>query len=297
MAEDKQGAPSGRQTRLGKGLAALIGDTAMDGAPARDRPQRTVPIEFVRANPLNPRKNFSESDLEELTASIREKGIIQPLVVRPKADLPDVYEIIAGERRWRAAQAAGLHDVPIVVVQAADREALELAIIENVQRADLNPLEEAAGYEQLIEQFKYAQADLAKVVGKSRSHVANTMRLSKLPDGVKVLVNAGDLSAGHARALLSVRDPDSVAKRIVGHGLTVRDVERIAQGEAAEGVETKSVAPRRIKDADTKALERALSDVTGLAVSIDHKAGGGGVVAIRYATLEQLDALCRRLKH
>jgi ParB family chromosome partitioning protein len=297
MAEDKQGAPSGRQTRLGRGLAALIGDTAMDGAPARDRPQRTVPIEFIRANPLNPRKNFSETDLEELTASIREKGIIQPLVVRPKADLPDVYEIIAGERRWRAAQAAGLHDVPIVVVQAADREALELAIIENVQRADLNPLEEAAGYEQLIEQFKYAQADLARVVGKSRSHVANTMRLSKLPDGVKALVNAGDLSAGHARALLSVRDPDSVAKRIVSHGLTVRDVERIAQGEAAEGIETRSATARRVKDADTKALERALSDVTGLAVSIDHKAGGGGVVAIRYATLEQLDALCRRLKH
>jgi ParB family transcriptional regulator, chromosome partitioning protein len=297
MADDKQGTPSGRQTRLGKGLAALIGDTAMDGAPARDRPQRTVPIEFVRANPLNPRKNFSQSELEELTASIREKGIIQPLVVRPKADLPDVYEIIAGERRWRAAQAAGLHDVPIVVVQAADREALELAIIENVQRADLNPLEEAAGYEQLIEQFKYAQADLAKVVGKSRSHVANTMRLSKLPEGVKTLVNAGELSAGHARALLAVRDPDSVAKRIVSHGLTVRDVERIAQGEAGSDVETKSAVPRRVKDADTKALERALSDVTGLAVSIDHKAGGGGVVAIRYATLEQLDALCRRLKH
>jgi ParB family transcriptional regulator, chromosome partitioning protein len=297
MADDKQGTPSGRQTRLGKGLAALIGDTAMDGAPVRDRPQRTVPIEFVRANPLNPRKNFSQSELEELTASIREKGIIQPLVVRPKADLPDVYEIIAGERRWRAAQAAGLHDVPIVVVQAADREALELAIIENVQRADLNPLEEAAGYEQLIEQFKYAQADLAKVVGKSRSHVANTMRLSKLPEGVKTLVNAGELSAGHARALLAVRDPDSVAKRIVSHGLTVRDVERIAQGEAGSDVETKSAVPRRVKDADTKALERALSDVTGLAVSIDHKAGGGGVVAIRYATLEQLDALCRRLKH
>ncbi len=298
MAEDKQGAPSGRQTRLGKGLAALIGDTAMDAAPARDRPQRTVPIEFVRANPLNPRKNFSETELAELTASIREKGIIQPLIVRPKADLPDVYEIIAGERRWRAAQAAGLHDVPIVVVQAADREALELAIIENVQRADLNPLEEAAGYEQLIEQFNYAQADLAKVVGKSRSHVANTMRLSKLPDSVKALVHSGDLSAGHARALLSVRDPDSVAKRIVSHGLTVRDVERIAQSEAAEGVETKSsAAPRRVKDADTRALERALTDVVGLAVSIDHKAGGGGVVAIRYATLEQLDALCRRLKH
>jgi ParB family transcriptional regulator, chromosome partitioning protein len=295
MADDK---PTGRPTRLGKGLAALIGDTAMDSGVAKDRPQRAVPIEFVRANPLNPRKLFAEADLEELAASIREKGIIQPLIVRPKADMPDVYEIIAGERRWRAAQAAGLHDVPIVVVQAADREALELAIIENVQRADLNPLEEAAGYEQLMEQFAYAQADLAKVVGKSRSHVANTMRLSKLPDSVKALVNSGGLSAGHARALLAVKDPDSVAKRIMSHGLTVRDVERIAQNDNAEPAsETKSAAPRKMKDADTKALERALTEVTGLAVSIDHKAGGGGTVSIKYTTLEQLDALCRRLKH
>jgi ParB family chromosome partitioning protein len=286
-----------RPTRLGKGLAALIGDTAMDAGPARDRPQRSVPIEFVRANPLNPRKSFAEAELEELAASIREKGIIQPLVVRPKAGMPDIYEIIAGERRWRAAQRAGLHEVPIVVMQAGDKEALELAIIENVQRADLNPLEEAAGYEQLMEQFAYAQADLARVVGKSRSHVANTMRLSKLPDGVKALVGEGALSAGHARALLAVKDPDSIAKRIVSQGLTVRDVERIAQNDNAENApEAKSAAPRRSKDADTRALERALTEVTGLAVSIDHKAGGGGVLSIRYATLEQLDALCRRLK-
>jgi ParB family transcriptional regulator, chromosome partitioning protein len=300
MADDKTGAPTARPTRLGKGLAALIGDTAVDSGANRDRPQRAVPIEFVRANPLNPRKHFAEDDLEELAASIREKGIIQPLIVRPKPDMPDVYEIIAGERRWRAAQKAGLHEVPIVVVQAADREALELAIIENVQRTDLNPLEEAAGYEQLMEQFSYAQADLAKVVGKSRSHVANTMRLAKLPEGVKALVSSGDLSAGHARALLSVKDADSLAKRIVAQGLTVRDVERIAQAEAASGdggaPERKS-STRIQKDADTRALERALSDVTGLDVSIDHKAGGGGVVSIRYATLEQLDALCRRLKH
>jgi ParB family transcriptional regulator, chromosome partitioning protein len=295
MADDKS---NPRPARLGKGLAALIGDTTMDSGAARDRPQRTVPIEFVRANPLNPRKHFEETDLEELASSIREKGIIQPLVVRPKADMPDVYEIIAGERRWRAAQRAGLHEVPIVVMQVADKEALELAIIENVQRADLNPLEEAAGYEQLMEQFAYVQADLARVVGKSRSHVANTMRLSKLPEGVKGLVSTGALSAGHARALLSVKDPDSVAKRIVSQGLTVRDVERIAQNDNAEPVaETKAAVPRKMKDADTKALERALTEVTGLVVSIDHKAGGGGTVSIKYATLEQLDALCRRLKH
>jgi ParB family transcriptional regulator, chromosome partitioning protein len=298
MADDTAATPPQRPARLGRGLAALIGDTAIDPAGAKDRSQRTVPIEFVRANPLNPRKNFAEVELEELASSIREKGIIQPLVVRPKPDMPDVYEIIAGERRWRAAQRAGLHEVPIVVVQAADKEALELAIIENVQRADLNPLEEAAGYEQLMEQFDYIQADLAKVVGKSRSHVANTMRLTKLPDGVKALVNSGDISAGHARALLSVADPDSLAKRIVSHGLTVRDVERLAQAEAEGGIvsETKS-AVRMGKDADTRALEKALSEVTGLAVSIDHKAGGGGKVSIRYTTLEQLDALCRRLKH
>jgi ParB family transcriptional regulator, chromosome partitioning protein len=296
--DEKAVPPPQRSARLGRGLAALIGDTAADPAGSMDRPQRTVPIEFVRANPLNPRKIFADAELEELAASIAAKGIIQPLVVRPKADMPDVYEIIAGERRWRAAQRAGLHEVPIVVVAAADKEALELAIIENVQRADLNPLEEAAGYEQLIEQFGYAQADLAKVVGKSRSHVANTMRLGKLPDGVKALVNAGELSAGHARALLAVADPDSVAKRVVAQGLTVRDVERIGQSEAAGAVETKAApSARQQKDADTKALEKALSEVVGLAVSIDHKAGGGGTVSIRYTTLDQLDALCRRLKH
>jgi ParB family chromosome partitioning protein len=297
MADDKPASPQ-RPARLGRGLAALIGDTSVDPGATRDRtPQRTVPIEFVRANPLNPRKTFAETELDELAASIREKGIIQPLVVRPKADMPDVYEIIAGERRWRAAQRAGLHEVPIVVIQAADKEALELAIIENVQRTDLNPLEEAAGYEQLMEQFGYVQADLAKVVGKSRSHVANTMRLSKLPDGVKALVNSGALSAGHARALLSVAYPDSIAKRIVSHGLTVRDVERIAQSEASDGVVSETKSVRSVKDTDTRALEKALSEVTGLAVTIDHKAGGGGKVSIRYATLEQLDALCRRLKH
>ncbi|MGL4240470.1 MAG: ParB/RepB/Spo0J family partition protein [Beijerinckiaceae bacterium] len=298
MADDKTPTPAPRPARLGRGLAALIGDTAVDPAAARDKGQRSVPIEFVRASAFNPRKNFPDSELDELAASIREKGVIQPILVRPKADMPDVYEIIAGERRWRAAQRAGLHEIPIVVHEAADKDALELAIVENVQRADLNPLEESAGYEQLIEQFGYAQADLAKVVGKSRSHIANTLRLSKLPDGVKALVNAGELSAGHARALLSVPDPDSLAKRIVAQGLTVRDVERIAQsGASDEAAATGSAAARVRKDADTRALEKALSEVTGLDVAIDHKAGGGGKVSIRYTTLEQLDSLCRRLKH
>jgi ParB family transcriptional regulator, chromosome partitioning protein len=289
--------PQARPSRLGRGLAALIGDTTDEAAlMVKARGQRSVPIEFVRANPLNPRKSFSEDDLSELTDSIREKGIIQPIIVRPKRDMPDVFEIIAGERRWRAAQRAGLHEVPVVVVEAGDQEALELAIIENVQRADLNPLEEAAGYEQLLEQFGYVQADLAKVVGKSRSHVANMMRLSKLPASVKTMLGNGDLSAGHARALLSVQDPETIARKVVAQGLTVRDVERIVQSEAESAGQTPRVTKMRAdKDADTRALEKALTDVTGLVVSIDHKAGGG-VMSIRYKTLEQLDALCRRLR-
>jgi ParB family transcriptional regulator, chromosome partitioning protein len=296
MVDDNAQPPAPKASRLGRGLAALIGDTADETtALKRARGQRLVPIEFVRANPLNPRKVFNEDVLTELTDSIREKGIIQPLVVRPKPDMPDVYELIAGERRWRAAQRAGLHEVPIVVLEVNDKEALELAIIENVQRADLNPLEEAAGYEQLIEQFGYAQADLAKVVGKSRSHVANMMRLSKLSDGIKSLVANGSLSAGHARALLAVKDPEAIAKRAVSQGLTVRDLERIAQVEA-DGDTGKKSRVRAEKDADTKALEKALMDVIGFEVSIDHK-GGGGQMTIRYKSLDQLDALCRRLRH
>jgi ParB family transcriptional regulator, chromosome partitioning protein len=291
MSEESIGA---RPSRLGRGLAALIGDAADEGALLqRSRGQRTVAIELVRANPLNPRKFFTEEELTELTDSVRERGIIQPLVVRPKADMPDVFEIIAGERRWRAAQRAGLHEVPIVVVEVGDKEALELAIIENVQRSDLNPLEEAAGYEQLLDQFGYAQSDLAKVVGKSRSHVANTMRLSKLPEPVKTLVMSGDLSAGHARALLAVKDPEGVARKVVAQGLTVRDVERLAQNEASS--DTDGRRPQRQKtekDADTRALEMQLSDLCGLVVRIAHDTTGAGTVSFRYKSLEQLDSFC-----
>lgn len=284
-----------RPSRLGRGLAALIGDVGEPATADRARGQRALPIEFIRGNPLNPRKTFLEEDLDELAASIREKGIIQPIVVRPVAGEADTYEIIAGERRWRAAQRAGLHDVPAVVLEVNDREALELAIIENVQRTDLNALEEAAGYEQLIAQFGYAQAELGKVVGKSRSHVANTMRLAKLPASVKARVMSGQLSAGHARALLAVSDPEATARRIVDQGLTVREVERLAQMEAGAAPERKAQRARPGKDADTLDLEKALSDGLGLAVAIDHR-GQSGTLSIRYATLEQLDALCRRLK-
>ncbi len=285
------------RSRLGRGLAALIGDVGDEtGAIERARGMRRVPVEFLRPNARNPRRTFIEDDLEDLANSLRERGMIQPIVVRTIAGMADVYEIVAGERRWRAAQRAGLHDVPVMLVEANDREALEIAIVENVQRADLNALEEAAGYEQLITEFSYSQSDLAKIIGKSRSHIANTMRLLKLPDGVRSHLVGGSLSAGHARALLSVADPETVAARIVDQGLTVRDVERIAQTEARG--ETKSaVAPRRAeKDPDTRSLEQALEDVLGLTVSIDHKASGGGTVRITYKTLDQLDSLCQRLK-
>jgi ParB family transcriptional regulator, chromosome partitioning protein len=285
--------------RLGRGLAALLGDVGSEStAEARHRSQRRIPIEFLRPNPQNPRQTFTESDLEELTASIRERDIIQPIIVRGVVGQPDSFEIIAGERRWRAAQRAGLHDVPVVIVEADDQQALEFAIIENIQRADLNPLEEARGYENLIAQFSYTQADLAKVMGKSRSHVANTLRLSRLPDGVKAKLSSGELSAGHARALLSVADPELVTRRILDQGLTVRDVERIAQRDSSAGGDDAVVVasrPKREKDADTRALESRLTELLGLSVSIDHRGEKGGQLSIRYRTLEQLEALSHRL--
>lgn len=283
--------------RLGRGLAALIGDSS-DETPAveRARGQRKVPVEFLRANPRNPRKAFAEEDLEDLSNSIRERGIIQPIVVRTVQGRADSYEIIAGERRWRAAQRAGLHDVPIIVVEAGDRDALEIAIVENVQRSDLNPLEEALGYEQLQNEYQYTQNDLARVIGKSRSHVANTLRLLKLPEPVRRMLGEGALTAGHARALLATEDPEGVARRIVAEGLSVRDAERIAQSEAEPAPKKKS-GPRSpaVKDADTLALEKSLAEVLGLAVTIDHH-GEAGEMKIKYSSLEQLDALCARLR-
>ena len=286
------------RSRLGRGLAALIGDVGEEiGAIERARGQRRVPVEFLRPSARNPRRNFVEEDLEDLTTSIRERGILQPIIVRSIPGMMDAYEIIAGERRWRAAQRAELHDVPVILVEADDREALEIAIVENVQRTDLNAIEEAAGYERLIAEFGYTQNDLARVIGKSRSHVANTLRLSKLPEPVRKLVSEGAVSAGHARALLSVSDPEFMAQKIIDDGLSVRDIERIVQEEARG--ETKSAVsskPKPVKDPDTRALEKALEEALGLSVSIGHKANGSGEVKIGYRTLEQLDALCHRLK-
>ncbi|QEL24573.1 ParB/RepB/Spo0J family partition protein [Bosea sp. F3-2] len=286
------------RSRLGRGLAALIGDVGEEiGAIERARGQRKVPVEFLRPSARNPRRSFAEDDLEELTASVRERGILQPIIVRSIPGMVDAYEIIAGERRWRAAQRAELHDVPVILVEADDREALEIAIVENVQRSDLNAIEEAAGYERLIAEFGYTQNDLARVIGKSRSHVANTLRLSKLPEAVRKMVSEGAVSAGHARALLSVSDPELMARKIVDEGMSVRDIERVVQEEARG--ETKSAVvskPKVEKDPDTRALEKALEEALGLSVSIAHRANGSGDVRIGYKTLEQLDALCHRLK-
>jgi ParB family chromosome partitioning protein len=284
--------------RLGRGLAALLGDAAADAAPAeRPRGPRKAPIEFLRPNPRNPRISFREEDLAELTASIREKGVIQPIVVRAIAGVADAYEIIAGERRWRAAQMAGLSDVPVVIHEADDKEALELAIIENVQRADLNAIEEAKGYERLGAEFNYSHGEIAKIIGKSRSHIANTIRLLNLPDEAKKFVAEGAISAGHARALLAVADPGAVARRIVENGLTVRDVERLAQEQAEEASSSRRsvrYSKASAKDADARAIEKTLSDALGLRVDLRPN-GEKGEVRIRYESLEQLDSIRRLL--
>lgn len=284
------------RSRLGRGLAALIGDVGEETAAIdRVRATRKVPIEFIRANPRNPRRMFKDEELQELADSIRERGIIQPIVVRSVAGTVDAFEIVAGERRWRASQLAGLHEVPIHLVEVGDREALELAIIENVQRADLNPLEEALGYNELIEQFGYSQTDMAKVIGKSRSHVANTLRLLKLSDRVQNYLRDGQLTAGHARALLAHDDPERVAADIVEQGLNVRQVEALAQEQAERSGRAPKQRERVEKDTDTKALEKALSDALGMIVTVDHR-GSGGELKIRYKSLEQLDDICRRLQ-
>jgi ParB family chromosome partitioning protein len=287
--EANQAGPS----RLGRGLAALIGDVDTEKSTIdRARGQRRVPIEFLRANPRNPRKSFGEEDLADLATSIREKGIFQPILVRATQEDPDRFEIIAGERRWRAAQRAGLHEVPVVVHKVDDREALEIAIIENVQRADLNPLEEAEGYQRLIDDFDYSQAQLGEVIGKSRSHVANTLRLLKLPDSVRTMISDGQLSAGHARTLVTHNEPEKLAKAIVETGLNVREAEALTRKSPKE---PRTATPAPEKDADTRAIEKRVSDALGLSVDLRHKSGGGGEFRIHYKTLEQLDGVIGKL--
>jgi ParB family transcriptional regulator, chromosome partitioning protein len=287
------------RSRLGRGLAALIGDVGAETSVERQRGQRKLPIGSLRPNARNPRRNFSGTELDELAASLRERGIIQPIVARAVHGAADAFEIIAGERRWRAAQRAGLHEVPVVIIEATDGEALQLAIIENVQRTDLNPLEEAEGYRSLIRDFSHSQDDVARMVGKSRSHVANTLRLQTLPGPVKEHIQSGRLSAGHARALIGHHDAERLADEIVARGLNVRQVEDIARETGGKGSkqQTKgSKAHRRAaKNTNTLALERRLSDALGLAVIIDHRERGG-TLSIRYRSLDQLDDVIRRLE-
>lgn len=280
--------------RLGRGLAALIGEIdkpvgETTAAPAADG---TVPIEFVVRNPRNPRRQFGEAELADLAQSIREHGIVQPVVVRKGGD--NRYEIIAGERRWRAAQLAGLTTIPVIIREVDDRVALEIAIVENVQRSDLNPVEEALGYQKLIDDHGYTQNDLGQVIGKSRSHVANTLRLLKLPDDIQALISDGSLSAGHARTLVNAENPASLARRIIDQGLSVRQAEALQQAPARP--EGKQPAPPHEKDADTLALEKLLTDSLGMKVQVSHGAKGGEL-KIAYKSLEQLDELCRLLQN
>jgi len=285
-------------SRLGRGLAALIGDVGEETSIADSgRKPRRAPIENLRPNPRNPRRLFTDAELDELAVSIRERGIIQPIVVR--ALQGDNFEIIAGERRWRAAQRAGLHDVPVAVIEANDAQALEYAIIENVQRTDLNPIEEASGYLALMDDFNRTQDEVAQIVGKSRPHVANTIRLLKLSEPVKQLVRSGKISAGHARLLLGQPNAEQIAHEIIDKGLSVRQVEADMRKDVAAQLsdmrrEARGQTTGGFKDADTRALEKRLSDALGLKVSVDHH-GEGGTLRIKYRNLEQLDAVLRKL--
>jgi len=282
-------------SRLGRGLAALIGDVGEETSIADSgRKPRRAPIENLRPNPRNPRRQFTDVELDELADSIRERGIIQPIVVR--ALQGDNFEIIAGERRWRAAQRAGLHDVPIAIVEANDAQSLEYAIIENVQRADLNPIEEASGYLALMDDFNRTQDEVAQIVGKSRPHVANTIRLLKLSEPVKQLVRSGKISAGHARLLLGQPNAEQIAKEIIDKGLSVRQLEAdMRKGNAqARDLPRDARGKSGAKDPDTRSLEKRLSDALGLEVSVDHR-GEGGTLRIKYRDLDQLDAVLRKL--
>lgn len=281
--------------RLGRGLAALIGDDTSEESVVQDaRHLRHMPIESMRGSPNNPRKNFGEEELDDLARSIADKGLLQPIVVRP---LPGTsrYEIVAGERRWRAAQRAGVHDVPVLIRELSDGEALEVALIENVQRTDLNALEEARGYAQLIEQFGHTQQRLAEAVGKSRSHVANSLRLLSLPESVRAYIESGQLTAGHARALVASDAPGKLADKIIALGLTVREAEQLHRDTQAGESEVKRAKGKPVKSTDVLALERQLTETTGLRVEVADKGKGRGQVVLKYKTLEQLDDICARL--
>jgi ParB family chromosome partitioning protein len=278
---------------LGRGLSALLEDSNdTSGDTATVSADRTLPIELIRRNPDQPRQFFDETEIDSLTASIREKGVLQPILVRPAPGVPGEYQIVAGERRWRAAQKAGLREVPVIIREFDDAETLEIAVLENVQRADLNAIEEASGYRALMERFGRTQDAVATAVGKSRSHVANTLRLLALPAQIQTWLADGSLTAGHARAVATAADPLALARQVIDGGLSVREAEALAKkGDSGPASKPK---PAILKDADTFALERRLSEALGLTVEIADKAGKGEV-RVKYATLEQLEAVCRKL--
>ncbi|MEQ1709430.1 MAG: ParB/RepB/Spo0J family partition protein [Terricaulis sp.] len=317
-----------RPRGLGRGLSALLGEPvkteAAKPAPAWTAPPpiepprnvfelpvtsappaapaasgeigpRGIAIDLVQRNPSQPRKHFDEGELNELSNSIRAHGVLQPILVRPLAG--GKFEIVAGERRWRAAQRAGLHAIPAVVRELNEVEVLEIAIVENVQRTDLNPIEEAQGFQALIDRFGRTQLEIAESVGKSRPHIANMLRLLQLPDDLQEMVRDGRLSSGHARAILTAPDPRMLAQRVINEGLNVREIERLAQQAKDEkhGPRVSSSPAHESKNADTRALEQSLSNALGLEVVIDDK-GGAGAMRISYRTLDQLDDLCRRLR-
>ncbi len=281
---------------LGRGLSALLADVSVE-ADSGSRPTAAdtqVPIEKIHANPDQPRRDFSESELGDLERSIREKGVIQPLIVRPDPSRSGEFQIVAGERRWRAAQRAQLHTLPVLVRDLDDTEVLELAIIENIQRADLNAIEEAAGYRQLMDKFGHTQERLAEALGKSRSHIANLLRLLNLPTEVQKYLREGKLSAGHARALITAEDPAGLAREVLAKGLSVRQTEILAKTKKAEPIQKRKLVPN--KDADTRALETELTAHLRTKVAIDHRAGTeAGMVKISYTTLEELVGICQLL--
>jgi len=300
-----------RKRGLGRGLSALIGDTppistnpeagskaVVSETPVSGAGLRMLGTDQLQAGAFQPRRNFDADDLKALAQSFGKSGILQPLLVRPLKGATDQFEIIAGERRWRAAQIAKLHAVPAVVQELSDSEALEIGIIENVQRADLNPIEESEAYQRLIDEFGYTQAELAEVVGKSRSHIANLLRLAQATSGMRDMLVKGTLSMGHARALLGHPDADALARRIVAEGLSVRAVEALVGEKSGEQIGKKSggkASKPDAKDADTRAVEKTLADALGLKVDIRHQGDESGTVTIGYKSLSQLDGVIARL--
>ena len=285
---------------LGRGLSALMADVnldpAADAANVQRRGDLMVPVEKLVPNPQQPRRDFSEAGLQDLAASLRQKGVIQPLIVRPIAG-SDTYEIVAGERRWRAAQIAQLHELPVIVRDLDDTEVLEIAIIENIQRADLNAIEEALGFRQLMNRFGHTQEKLAEALSKSRPHIANLLRLLTLPDDVQAFVREGKITSGHARAMITSKDPSALAQRVIAGGLSVRETERLAKAITETQPAAKQARQRfNEKDADTKALEADLSANLKMSVIITHERGTeSGILSIRYNKLDDLDLLCRVL--